>query len=160
MAEKSSKPSGFLETVGVAPASGRRPGASLGDAGGRPRLTIARNPRAAAAGQEPPASRRRNSRRFEVRFQRADLIVDMPFPASQCLVGVVRRSLLGFGRRRPDTATGCPERFDLKFYRWVWSFERDSRPTLEATVVKARSAAVRTVTLRGRAYAAEFLAQS
>lgn len=81
MAEKSSKPSGFLETVG-APASGMRPGASLGDAGGRPRLTIARSPRAAAAGQEPPASRLGHSRRFEVRFQRADLIVDMPFPAS------------------------------------------------------------------------------
>ena len=56
MAEKSPKPSGFLETVGVAPASGRRPGASLGDAGGRPRLTVGRSARAAAAGQERPHS--------------------------------------------------------------------------------------------------------
>jgi hypothetical protein len=64
MAEESRKPSGFLETVGVAPASGRRRGASLGDAGGRPRLT-ARSPRAAADGQEPPPSRRAHSRRHD-----------------------------------------------------------------------------------------------
>lgn len=63
MGEESPKPSGFLETVGVAPASGRRPSASLGDAGGRPRLTIAPSPRATADGQEPLASRRAHSRR-------------------------------------------------------------------------------------------------
>src|SRR5262249_22695488 len=63
MAEKSPKPSGFLETVGVAQASGRRPGASLGDAGGRPRRTLARSARATANGQEPPAWQRGHSRR-------------------------------------------------------------------------------------------------
>jgi hypothetical protein len=53
----------------------------------------------------------------------------------------VRQAGAGLRRRRrrsicPEPrqsvqAAGCPERFDLAFYRWIWNYERDSRPRLD-----------------------------
>ena len=31
-------------------------------------------------------------------------------------------------------AEGCPERFEFAFYRWIWNYERDSRPRLDAAI--------------------------
>jgi hypothetical protein len=36
--------------------------------------------------------------------------------------------LSGFGRTRPDTAPGCPERLDWEFVKYVWTFGTFHRP--------------------------------
>ena len=37
---------------------------------------------------------------------------------------------MSLGRRRPDMAEGCPERFDLKFLLYVLNFGKNHRPKL------------------------------
>ena len=40
---------------------------------------------------------------------------------------IVRRTVLSYGRTRPDMAAGCPERFDLEFLRFAWRYTSNGR---------------------------------
>ena len=88
---------------------------------------------------------------FDLRFPRADLIVDLDLPRWRCVVGILRRSVRWIGRTRPDMAPGCPERWPTrKFLRWVWRYPIDSRPRLEAALQEhaAQATVVRIRTRR------------
>ena len=104
MAEKSPQPSGFFETVGVAPASGARRGVSLGDVGGRPRLTAAsRSPRVAAAGQEPPSRQRAHSRTPDEPDDRHLEPLVREWLLELAMMGRTRGRSSGIGKRWPGT---------------------------------------------------------
>ena len=60
----------------------------------------------------------------------------------------MRRTLLGYGRRRADVAPGCPERFDRAFILWVWDYPHRSRPK---TLRLLEAASKPVVTLRSLA---------
>ena len=49
------------------------------------------------------------------------------FPPWLSVVRVVRRTIRGFGRIRPDMPEGCPERFEFAFLRFVWTYNRERR---------------------------------
>ncbi|MCB8838777.1 topology modulation protein [Aurantimonas sp. VKM B-3413] len=70
------------------------------------------------------------SRSFAIRGERADTLIWLDMSRSLCLARVVRRIATGYGSVRPDMAHGCPERFDLGFLRYVWTFPRHSAPGL------------------------------
>jgi adenylate kinase family enzyme len=70
------------------------------------------------------------TRASALRFSRADTIVWIELPMWLCLWRAFRRMLLAFGRVRPDLAPGCPERFDLAFYRYISAWNRVTRPKL------------------------------
>ncbi len=74
------------------------------------------------------------SRTFDLRLRRADTVVFLDPPRWLCLWRVLWRTASGFGRTRPDVAEGCPERFDPKFFLYVWRWDRDVRPRLWAAV--------------------------
>jgi adenylate kinase family enzyme len=56
------------------------------------------------------------------RIDRADTLILLHCPRWRCLWRVIRRSVLGYGRVRQDQAAGCPERFDLEFWQFVWNY--------------------------------------
>lgn len=92
-------------------------------------------------------------RRAEV----ADAIVYLDLPRWLCLLRVLKRVFISYGRTRADVAPGCPERFEWEFLRWVWNYPKRSRlRTLEllrtfpgVIVVLPSRAAVRRWTARG-----------
>ncbi|MBI4198399.1 MAG: DNA topology modulation protein [Chloroflexi bacterium] len=65
---------------------------------------------------------------LEVRFAAADTIIFMDLPRRVCLWRVIQRRFQYAGRQRPDMAPGCPERLDLAFLRWIWSYPATRRP--------------------------------
>jgi len=65
-----------------------------------------------------------------LRLTRADTAILLDFPRRLCLWRAIRRSILEFGRARPDMADGCREKLDPAFLRFVWRFEIDDRPIL------------------------------
>lgn len=84
----------------------------------------------------------------DARFERADTVVFLDLPRTTCLARAVRRAVRDRGRTRPDLPDGCPEGFDLDFYKWIWNFGRDDRPRIlermeetDAEVVHLRSPA-------------------
>lgn len=83
---------------------------------------------------------------FDERFSRADTVIVLALPRLACLTGAVKRSALNHGKA--VQAEGCPERFQLSFLRWIWNYERDSRPRLDAALGRQGHLAV--VELRSR----------
>jgi adenylate kinase family enzyme len=92
-----------------------------------------------------------------LRFARADAIVWVDQPRLLCLWRAVWRSVTAFGRVRADLAPGCPEKLDLAFYRYIWTWNRATRPKMDAAIA-THGARARLVRLRNDREIAAFLA--
>lgn len=68
---------------------------------------------------------------LELRLTRANLVIWLRLPRRVCMWRLLRRWLQFHGRTRPDMADDCPERVDLRFLRYVWTFDRDLVPQIE-----------------------------
>lgn len=69
---------------------------------------------------------------IDERFSRADTVIVVSPSRVECVASALRRSAVNHGKA--VQAEGCPERFDLAFYRWIWNYRRDSRPRLDAAL--------------------------
>lgn len=78
---------------------------------------------------------------LDLRLSRADLVIWLRLPRWLCVARLIRRWVLFHGRTRPDMADDCPERIDLKFLRYVWTFERDVAPQIERKLATSGAAA-------------------
>lgn len=74
---------------------------------------------------------------LDIRARRCDAIIFLDFNRVAALWGAVKRALTQRGRARPDMAEGCPERLNLSFVRWIWSYNKVSRPKVLSAITKA-----------------------
>jgi adenylate kinase family enzyme len=95
----------------------------------------------------------------ELRRDRADTIFWFDLPRWLCMVRVIRRSVTGYGVVRPEMAPGCPEKFDLVFWHYVWTFPEKQRPKFPV-FFSALRADQRLITFTTRAQADAFLAEA
>ena len=58
------------------------------------------------------------------RIARANTVVLLDLPRPVYITRALWRTLAGWGHTRPDSADGCPERWDAEFVRYVWTFHR------------------------------------
>ncbi len=91
------------------------------------------------------------------RLDSADTVIWLDYSRWLCRLGAVRRLVGWHGRVRPDVAPECPERLDLEYLRYVWSFHRVYRPRLQELTSSLRPDQ-RLVVFKRRADAGEFLA--
>ena len=61
------------------------------------------------------------------RFQVADTVVYLNVPSWLSVLRVAGRALFLLGRVRRDSALGCPERLDIGFLRYAWTWNRIRR---------------------------------
>ncbi|MCW6510188.1 AAA family ATPase [Lichenifustis flavocetrariae] len=61
------------------------------------------------------------------RLRAADTIIYLDIPAWLAMVRIIRRILTSFGQVRADAAPGCPERLNLEFLRFAWTWNRRRR---------------------------------
>ncbi len=73
-----------------------------------------------------------HSRTWPERLERADTLIWLDFPLWLRVWRVVKRTLLHYGRTRPDLPEGCPERFDPEFFRWIWNTRKTGRAGCQA----------------------------
>jgi adenylate kinase family enzyme len=64
---------------------------------------------------------------IECRFRAADTVVYLDTPTWLSMVRVIRRIVTSYGKVRPDSAPGCPERLDFGFLYFVWTWNRQRR---------------------------------
>jgi adenylate kinase family enzyme len=67
---------------------------------------------------------------LELRRDLSDTVIWFDLPRSICILGVLKRTAKSYGRVRPEMAEGCPERIDIEFFRYVWTFRERQRPKL------------------------------
>ena len=78
---------------------------------------------------------------LDLRLSRADLVIWLRLPRWLCMTRLLRRWLRFRGRTRPDMADDCPERIDMAFLRYVWTFEREVAPQIEKKLATTGAAA-------------------
>nr|WP_249792501.1 DNA topology modulation protein [Bradyrhizobium sp. BRP22] len=66
----------------------------------------------------------------ELRRQICDRVIWFDLPRRTCVLGIARRIAGSYGQVRPEMAEGCPERIDLEFFRYVWTYRQQQRPKL------------------------------
>ena len=66
----------------------------------------------------------------DLRRSLADAIIWFDLPRRTCMTGILTRIATSYGRVRPEMAAGCPEKIDLEFFRYVWTYRRQQRPKL------------------------------
>lgn len=79
-------------------------------------------------------------RTFDLRVPRADTVIWLDTPRIRCLYRVIRRSVLN--QPRPDLPDNCTERLDrefLAFLHYVWTYDRQHRPRIEARLAQCKA---------------------
>jgi adenylate kinase family enzyme len=66
----------------------------------------------------------------------AELIVWVDQPRMLCVRRALWRAITERGGKRADMAEGCDEKFDPEFYRYIWNWDRDTRPRVEAAIAR------------------------
>ena len=60
----------------------------------------------------------------------ADAVIWFDLPRWTCMAGIMSRIATSYGRVRPEMAQGCPERINVEFFRYVWTYRQQQRPKL------------------------------
>lgn len=70
-----------------------------------------------------------NPSSFDLRLPRADIVLWVRLPRWRCLLGVYRRAFRNYGKKRPEMAEGCVEKWpDKDFLSYIWNFEHKHAP--------------------------------
>jgi adenylate kinase family enzyme len=93
------------------------------------------------------------------RVRACDAIVWLDPPRAVCIAGVVARRLRHLAGTRADMASGCPERFQLEFVRWIWRSPTRA-PKIRAELERARSDGKVVIHLRSRDEAVQLTADA
>ena len=95
------------------------------------------------------------SRTMETRLQHCDTVIYLDFSRFACLMGMVQRVLGNYGKTRPDMPSGCPERFDREFVKFIWNFNKNNRVMNYTWIAKSKHA--KAVVLKNRKDVKRFL---
>jgi adenylate kinase family enzyme len=66
----------------------------------------------------------------DIRRSVADAVIWFDLPRWPCMAGIMSRIATSYGRVRPEMAEGCPERINVEFFRYVWTYRQQQRPKL------------------------------
>lgn len=69
---------------------------------------------------------------LDERLLRADTVIVIARRPSACVASAIWRTTKNHGKA--VQAPGCPERYQLDFYRWIWNYPSDSRPRLDDAI--------------------------
>jgi adenylate kinase family enzyme len=93
---------------------------------------------------------------LDLRLPRADAVIWLDLPRRIYFPRAVWRVIKYYGRAREDIGPGCPERIDLPFMHWVWTYP--VRRPEHAEILANLPAGVRGVILRSPSEVAKFVA--
>ena len=65
---------------------------------------------------------------LKIRTDVADTIILLDMTRRQSYLRVIVRWLKNRGKTRSDVAEGCPEKIDMEFLRWIWTYPRRRKP--------------------------------
>lgn len=74
---------------------------------------------------------------MEKRIAASDTVFYFDMPRLLCIYQIFKRIFKYYNKTRPDMGEGCPEKFDLEFLKWVWSFPKETKPLIEQRIERA-----------------------
>ncbi|WP_197992848.1 MULTISPECIES: DNA topology modulation protein [Nostocaceae] len=67
---------------------------------------------------------------LDLRLPVADMVIFLDFTRLLCLLRVMQRRWQYAGKSRPDMSSGCPERLNWEFCKYIWSYPIARRPNI------------------------------
>lgn len=67
---------------------------------------------------------------LDKRLRRSHRVIFLDMPRWLCLKGIFQRLIFNYGQTRDDMALGCKESFDWPFLKYVWNFNKETRPKI------------------------------
>ncbi|QWG45308.1 DNA topology modulation protein [Bacillus mycoides] len=67
---------------------------------------------------------------MDIRINAADTIIFLDIHRTICVYRAFKRIVQYRNKTRPDMGTGCEERFDLQFFKWIWEYPKTKRPAI------------------------------
>lgn len=80
-----------------------------------------------------------NLKLLDYRAARADIIIFLDVPRYICLWRTFKRTIVYYGKERPESADGCKEQFNkayLKLIKYIWNFEKEYHPIINEILTK------------------------
>jgi len=74
------------------------------------------------------------NRTLPERLKYADTVIFLRYSRWICLWRVLKRRIKYHGCTRADITDGCPERLDREFLRYIWNYNRDMLPRVNAAI--------------------------
>lgn len=94
---------------------------------------------------------------FDLRIPQADMIIVIKLPIFLCLYRAVARVFkYSKTKRRLDMASGCDEKVDFSFYKYIWTFNQKVYPRI-ISGIKEHKAEEKTVFLNSRQEVTNFM---
>jgi adenylate kinase family enzyme len=90
------------------------------------------------------------------RLEAADTILFLDLPRWISIAAVTRRRIEQLWHLPPGVAAGCEPMFNLRLFRWIWTFPEDHRPHFLA-LLSDQPAAKRVLILKSRHEVRRFL---
>jgi adenylate kinase family enzyme len=85
---------------------------------------------------------------LDLRLPRTEAVIWLDLPRYIYFPRTVWRSIRNYSRERDDLGPGCPEQFELSFFRdWVWTYKTRSRAR-HAQLMSSLPAGIRGIILR------------
>ena len=70
-------------------------------------------------------------RTLPLRLKYCDQVILLNYPTLTCMHRVIKRVITNKGKTRPDMANNCPEKFDLSFMKYIFSFKHKKLPEIK-----------------------------
>lgn len=78
---------------------------------------------------------------LDIRLEASDTIIFLDINRYICLFRVVKRTLKHLGKNRTDMGSGCNEKIDFKFIKWIFSYPTKKRPEILEKLSKVENVA-------------------
>ena len=73
---------------------------------------------------------------FDIRFPRADAVIDLAYSRYRCLFQAIKRLAFSVPEGRPDLPLGCRESLDTSLLKWIWRYPVANRPRIDEAIQK------------------------
>jgi adenylate kinase family enzyme len=92
---------------------------------------------------------------LDLRLADADTVIFFDLPRVLCIWRVIKRRILFHNKTRTDMGEDCPEKLDMAFLKWIWTYQ-DSRREKTLEKLKAVEANKRVIILNSLAAVKSF----
>ena len=76
------------------------------------------------------------SNTFDIRFPRAEAVIDLAYSRYRCLFQAVKRLAFAVPQGRSDLPVGCRESLDTSLLKWIWRYPIANRPRIDEAMRK------------------------
>ena len=92
------------------------------------------------------------SNTYDIRIKKADTIIYLELPLAVCLYRVIKRWMLHIGKTRSDMGSGCKEKLDYEFLKFICTTYRSRKKKMQERFqsIQAAGDQINIITLKSK----------